>query len=243
MSINKKNNIPLYHQVEDYIRKKIRDEKLKPGDLLPTEAELEEILKVSRTTIRIAISELQHEGIVYKQQGRGTFVAKRSYEEQLPLLKSFTEDAIAKGCKSRASVLGKDIIVPDEKIAGRLKLTENDKVLKLFRVRYLDGEPIQVTTTHVPLKEIPNMDLDKIDFTQASLYEEMEKSGVVFASGEEIIEVDVAGAIDAALMGVECGSPIFVTKRIVFNDKNRVVEAAESRTRGDRHRAVIKLVR
>jgi len=84
---------------------------------------------------------------------------------------------------------------------------------------------------------------EEIDFTTASLYEELEKAGVILDSGEEIIEVDVAGSVDAALLGVDCGFPIFVTKRIVYNEKNVVVEASETRTRGDRHRAVIKLRR
>lgn len=243
MTAHRKGEKPLYHQVEEYIRNKIAADQMKPGDLLPTESELEEILNVSRTTIRAAITELQYAGIVMKQQGRGTFVAKKSYEEQLPLLKSFTEDAIAKGCTFRSSVLGKDIIVPNEEVAGRLRLKDKEMALKLFRVRSLDEEPIQITTSYVPLKEIRGMNLDEIDFATASLYAEMEKAGVVLDSGEEVIEVDVAGPVDAALLGVECGFPIFVTKRIVLNDKNVIVEASETRTRGDRHRAVIKLKR
>ena len=122
MKIDKDKDMPLYHQVEEYIKEYISKNKLKPGDMLPTESELEDMLKVSRTTIRSAIISLQYSGYVIKQQGKGTFVADTSYEQQLPLLRSFTEDAIARGSKTHSIVLAKDIIMPDENLEQILKI-------------------------------------------------------------------------------------------------------------------------
>ncbi|SDY66019.1 GntR family transcriptional regulator [Proteiniborus ethanoligenes] len=243
MKIDKDKDMPLYHQVEEYIKEYISKNKLKPGDMLPTESELEDMLKVSRTTIRSAIISLQYSGYVIKQQGKGTFVADTSYEQQLPLLRSFTEDAIARGSKTHSIVLAKDIIMPDENLEQILKIDTKEKILKLSRLRFVDDEPMQLTTSYLPIKELKNYEWEDIDFTRTSLYFSLEKAGVILSSGEERMEVDIADSLDSMLLKIPEGFPIFVTQRIVFNDKGNIVEYADSRTRGDRHKAVIKLKR
>lgn len=243
MKIDKNKDTPLYLQVEEYIRNYIIENKLKPGDMLPTESELEEMLKVSRTTIRSAIMSLQYSGYVIKQQGKGTFVANTAYEQQLPLLRSFTEDAATRGSSTRSLVLAKDIILPDEYLEQKLGIDAKDKVLKLSRLRFVDDEPLQVSTSYLPLKELKNYKWEEINYETTSLYASLEEAGIILHSGEERMEVDVADSLDSMLLKVDVGFPIFVTKRIVYNDKGSIIEYANSRTRGDRHKAVIKLKR
>lgn len=243
MKIDKDKDMPLYHQVEEFIKEYIAKNKLKPGDMLPTESELEDMLKVSRTTIRSAIISLQYSGYVIKQQGKGTFVADTAYEQQLPLLRSFTEDAIARGSKTHSIILAKDIILPDENLEQILKIDAKEKIFKLSRLRFVDDEPMQLTTSYLPIKELKNYPWEDIDFTSTSLYFSLEEAGVILSSGEERMEVDIANSLDSMLLKVPEGFPVFVTKRIVFNDKGNIVEYADSRTRGDRHKAVIKLKR
>lgn len=128
MIIDKEKDVPLYQQVEKYIKEYIVINNLHPGDLLPTELELEEMLKVSRTTIRSAIMSMQYSGYVIKQQGKGTYVAETAYEQQLPLLRSFTEDATARGSATRSIVLTRDVIIADENLEQILKIDSKDKI-------------------------------------------------------------------------------------------------------------------
>lgn len=102
---------------------------------------------------------------------------------------------------------------------------------------------MQFSTSYLPIKELKNYKWDEIDYTQTSLYQSLEVSGIVLSSGEERMEVDVADSLDSMLLNVENGFPIFITKRIVFNDKGSIIEYSVSRTRGDRHKVVIKLKR
>lgn len=69
---------PLYEQLKDHLRAEIT-ERLNPGDRIPSEHELTEQFKVSRTTTRNALRDLCNEGIVSRIQGKGTFVAERKY--------------------------------------------------------------------------------------------------------------------------------------------------------------------
>lgn len=232
---------PLYLKVENYLMGLI--ENMKPGDMLPTEAELEKRLGVSRTTIRYAIQILQNKGCISKQQGRGTFVTAHPYEEELSRLQGFAEDAAKKGLITRSVVIGCDVILPNEELKDALKINDKDKVLKLNRVRYINEEPVQISVSYLPVNEIQAMDWQNIDFSSASLYKSLEDSGVVLATGEEDLEVDIASSLDAILLNVDIGFPIFVTNRLVFNDKGVPIEKSVSRTRGDRHKVHIKLKR
>lgn len=237
-----KDNQPLYHMVKEGLISIIRERGLKPGDLLPTESELEEMFHVSRTTIRTAINELQHEGYIVKQQGRGTFVASNSYAECTALLQSFYEDATQRGNKVTTMLISAELIIPEETVQEMLEIPR-EEVLKIQRVRYSDGEPIQLSTSYMPRGTYEKFPWREIDFSVTSLYKELEKAGVDLDNGEEIWEVCAADAYQAALLQIPVGAPLFQNCRVVRNKKGETVEYAKAYTRGDRHRTVVQLKR
>jgi GntR family transcriptional regulator len=71
------NPIPLYTQLADILRERIRSGELPPRSLLPSESYLQQEQGVSRGTVRMAISILRDEGLVVTISGRGTFVRER----------------------------------------------------------------------------------------------------------------------------------------------------------------------
>ncbi|NMA18145.1 MAG: GntR family transcriptional regulator [Clostridiaceae bacterium] len=238
----KKEDKPLYQQVKTSILALIEENELRPGDLLPTEAELESIYQVSRTTIRTAISELQTEGYVTKHQGRGTFVANNSYEDCQAVLQSFTKDAQKRGITMRAVVISVELIIPDEELQNNMEM-DSEPVLRIQRVRYIDEVPTILTTSYLPSHVHERMDWKSTDFSSCSLYEIMESHGVDFESGEEIVEVCSAGVYEAALLNVPVGYPLSRNQRKVSDKQGRLVEYGCSLTRGDRYRLYIKLIK
>jgi len=74
---------PIYRQLIDQIRRAIARGKLKPGDRLPSVRQLSRDLVVNPNTIARAFTELEREGTIVTQQGRGAFVA----EPQIDLTK------------------------------------------------------------------------------------------------------------------------------------------------------------
>ena len=73
--IDKNVPIPIYYQLKELIKKKIKDGEFKPGDRLPTEQELCEIFSISRTPVGKALTELSYEGIIYRRPRLGTFIS------------------------------------------------------------------------------------------------------------------------------------------------------------------------
>lgn len=70
-----KKSSPLFERTAEQIVEYIKSEKLIPGDKLPTEFELVELLDVGRSTIREAIKSLESRNILTIRQGSGTFIS------------------------------------------------------------------------------------------------------------------------------------------------------------------------
>ena len=71
------NPVPLYTQLADILRERIRSGELQPRSLLPSESYLQQEQGVSRGTVRMAVSVLRDEDLVVTIGGRGTFVKAR----------------------------------------------------------------------------------------------------------------------------------------------------------------------
>jgi len=76
--IDRSSAIPLYYQLKLYFKQGIEQGELRPGDQLPTEAELCERLGVSRAPVRQAMADLAREGLIYRRAGAGSFVAPQA---------------------------------------------------------------------------------------------------------------------------------------------------------------------
>ncbi|MFC6600901.1 GntR family transcriptional regulator [Ectobacillus funiculus] len=112
----------MYYQLEEQIKKQIESGELQPGDMLPSEREYAELINVSRMTVRQAMNNLVDGGYLYRQKGRGTFVAEKKVEQELGSLTSFTEDMKARGLVPSSKLLSFEIIPAPEKIANQLQI-------------------------------------------------------------------------------------------------------------------------
>ncbi len=73
--IDRNSAIPIYYQLKQHLKSQIEAGELRPGDQLPTEAELCDQLSISRAPVRQAMAELAREGLIYRRAGAGSFVA------------------------------------------------------------------------------------------------------------------------------------------------------------------------
>jgi len=91
-SIDRQASLPIYRQLKEIIKEKIEDGKFRPGNRIPTEYELCEQFEISRAPVRQALLELVNEGVLYRQQGSGTFVNHHCGERARSLRVIVTED-------------------------------------------------------------------------------------------------------------------------------------------------------
>ena len=113
--IDKQSRLPLYFQLEELIKKAISTGELKPGDMIPTEWEIIDYFKLSRTTVRQALSDLVNENLLYRKKGIGTFVSKPKIDLQyMGNMVSYNEQITSMGLTPSTKVLKFEVITADE---------------------------------------------------------------------------------------------------------------------------------
>ena len=119
--INKDLPVPYYYQIVQVLRESIADieDKESYDEIqLPSEAELCELFSVNRGTIRHALDMLEHEGLIYREKGRGAFVRRRRVEVDLSYLCSTTDDLKNRGWEPGTEVLSINQVSPRSHILG-----------------------------------------------------------------------------------------------------------------------------
>ncbi|MCL5986454.1 MAG: GntR family transcriptional regulator [Actinobacteria bacterium] len=217
--IEKDKPIPLYYQIEEILRKKIMLGEIKPGELIPTEKKLEEMFGVSRITIRQAISNLARDGLVEAKRASGTFVKKVRFDQPVLGITSYTDKAIQQGYIPSSKVLNFEKVKPIEEIKKELKLSDEDYVYEVKRLRLLNDEPTGVDTTYIPVKLVPKLSREDFKETgkEQSLYYILEnKYHLVFNEAEELIDATATNKEESVLLGLKINSPVNLRTRVVF---------------------------
>ena len=223
---------PLYDQLVDILTEKIEHE-YRPGDLLPSERELSKYYGLSRTTVRLALQELERLGLVVRQHGRGTFVADRSVQAtNLSQTYSFTDQMREMGRDPSTTILEFVEIDADKNLAEKMRVRMGDKLFKIERLRCADGMPMMVERTYMPVRKF--MSLKRPMLEHASLYTVIEQ---VFHEkirvAEEEFFASIARPVDAHLLGIGEGAPVLDLVRTTYDVGNEIIEYTLSVARAD----------
>lgn len=140
--------------VRNYLQTLINDG-LTAGDPVPSERELCELFDVSRMTVRQAIDTLIVDGVLERQQGRGTFVAPPKLDLQLRLT-SFTEEMNRRGMLAGSRVLAAETIPANDEFADALELSLGAPVHYLRRLRTADSDPMAIEESWLSADTLPN---------------------------------------------------------------------------------------
>ena len=163
---------PRYRQIADRLAGRIQD--AQPGVRLPSEHELVRHFAVSRATATQALRELEQRGLVYRRQGRGTFVAEPDRavrSNRASSLPSFSEDLRAAGHVTSERVLSIGRAPCPPEIASSLGLGPRDEAWRIERSIVSDGEPVVHLSSWLPVARYPRIDRDEVE--RSSLYEHL----------------------------------------------------------------------
>jgi len=240
-SLDRASPVPLYHQIKQTLQSWISSGRFSPQDRFPAERELEEFFKVSRVTIRRAVGELAEEGYLYREQGKGCFVARPRMEYELGRLTSFTEDMKGRALRTKAHVLHFGV-VRDPDVALRLAESEDEELIKLVRVRSIDDEPVALQSAYV-LRSVAH-DLADRSLIEGSLYKTLETHyGLRIGYAEQTIESRAAADHEAVLLGIRSHTPVLALERLTYLHTGEAFEFVRSTYRGDKYRFTVALRR
>lgn len=223
---------PLYDQLVDILTEKIEHE-LSVGDTLPSERELSVRYGLSRTTVRLALQELERMGLVVRQHGRGTFVADRSaHTTNLTQAYSFTEQMRAMGRTPQTTILEFCDFEADKQLSQRMNVRLGEKLYKIKRIRLADGVAMMVERTYLPMRKF--LSLKRPLLEAKPLYDIIEQDyREKIKSAEEEFRASIVRPADARLLDISDGSPILDITRTTVTVSNEIVEYTRSVARAD----------
>lgn len=224
--LDRRSHRPLYLQVVDYLLEQIHGGDLPTGARVLSERELAEVLDVSRTTARLAVDQLVRTGIVYREQGRGTFVAEPRMRG-VQGFTSFSQDIEARGRKPGSRVVRFGLQAPDAGIQAKLRIGPEELALELVRVRTADGEPIALQESYLPRDLVPG--LEDTDMTDVSLFRVLRERYFVYPAWTEAeVKASFAAPDVCELLGIAEDAPVLVVNGLTFTNSFTVVEAVRT---------------
>ena len=125
--------------------------------MLPAESELMQRFGVSRITVRQVLDMLVRDGLIYRQQGRGTFVAHPTIEQTQVRIVSFTEDMRQRGFRPGTEVLEAGLMPAPADIAGKLAVEPGEELAHLRRLRLADDEPMSIEDAYLVHRYFPGV--------------------------------------------------------------------------------------
>jgi len=235
--------LPYYFQLKQLLAEEIESGRWQPEQQIPSEFELCEQFGVSRTVVRQAINNLVQDGLLYRQKGKGTFVAKPKILEGLAQnLSGFYEDMVARGLKPVTKVLEQTKVKANRKVAEYLELSLGDPVIKIDRLRFVNDEPFVLVTTYLPYEICPSL-LEE-DLNSQSLYALLEdKYGLKIHRGRRTLEAVAADEHEAYLLKVRVGAPLMLINSVSYLADGRPIEYFHALHRGDRSKFEVALIR
>ena len=230
--------VPLCRKIREDLTLQIRSGRWRVDGEIPSEALLCEQYRVSRGTIRQALAGLVQQGLIYRRQGRGSFVQRPKLEGSV--LGSYRLYMSRMPLDARSHVLRCRQRAAPREIQRLLGLSERDVVYELQRIRYVNGTPISLQVSYLPSRLCPG--LEKVDLSKEALYAILEREyRVVFLRAEEFIEPVLADARVARHLHIRRQSPVFLVERTSYMADDRVGEFRRGHMRGDLYRYRIDL--
>lgn len=230
--IERDSPLPLYHQLKQLLADSIANGTWQPGDMLPTEEQFQEQYELSRTTVRLALRELELEGHIKRYRGRGTFVSKPKISHSPDPAFSLTTYLRQQGMRPGWRVLSAGIVAAPDDVAKRLALEPETEVYRLRRLRLANEEPIGYHVAHTVLELAKTIDEPGLD--QGGSLHYLRQGGQLDESyANRTIEAVPASEKVARLLDVVKGSPLMLIRRRIFNGKGVPVEDMRAFYRGD----------
>ena len=215
LPISRHGTEPLHTQVSDYVREMIYSKEWGVREPLPPETELAERLGLSRGTVHAGIRALVDEGLLIRQRGRGTFVARPVMARQASgHLMSFAESMGEAGIAHVTRVVTQERRQATALCARNLSIAEGDDYLYLERVRSVDGQPVMYIESSLNLSACPG--LDAADFARESVFAAMERtSGLAIGGSEVTYSARVAGKRRGELLACDDHAPVLQMEQLV----------------------------
>ncbi|RJX74297.1 phosphonate utilization transcriptional regulator PhnR [Vibrio sinensis] len=211
-----------YVKIKDAIVEQIETGMLSPRQKLPAERKLAESFDTTRVTLREALSLLEADGRIYREDRRGWFISPTPlcYDPSLPL--NFATMATTQNRKPQTQLLAAKNTIANKQATQQLQLPPFSDVIRIDRVRYLEERPVAYVTHYVRPTVCPNLlDFD-LNGSLTDIYRDhfgVQYQKVHYRMSTSSILGETAQALRAT-----SGTPAMMIERITYDDNNERID-------------------
>lgn len=240
--IDRASPVPFYFQLKKLLAEEIESGRWEPRERLPSEPAICTHFDISRTTVRQALAELEAEGMICREKGRGTFVAEqRSSGWLLQSSHGFYDEAVRAGHSVTSRVLRCDVNPLPQWALDALRLADGAEGVTLERLRWVDDRLVMYVVTHLPV-DLADAVL-AADLKSGSLYHTLEeRKGITVVGGRRVVEAVVARDELAPLLEVERGAPLLFVESVSWGADQHPFECYRAWHRADRTKIEVQTV-
>ncbi|ADO76760.1 GntR family transcriptional regulator [Halanaerobium praevalens] len=236
--INKNSPLPLYYQLKENILKALKKEEFKVGERLPAERELAEYHNISRMTVKKAIDILVDNNYLIRKQGSGTFVNDYQKNYSISPLLSFSQEMEKKNLNYSSKILAFKQ-VQNKKIAAKMNLKAETKLLELERLRLIEKKPFLLEKTFLEFKRFK--DLKKEELKNNSLFEIIKsKYHIQLNKAEAEVEALIFDQKISKKMQIKEGLLGLYFEQISKNKNREIIEFTSAYYRNDNYKFKFK---
>lgn len=234
--------IPMYMRIQQYIRNQIESGIWKPGDAVPTEAELGAQFRVSRITVTTALRELVKEGIIYRVQGKGTYVADTGIKSdiydfmQIAYVSSTLEEMQMNGSHK---VLGIYEQQADEVLSSILQIRKDDLMIVVERMKVIDQNG-QHVAERLYLPKALYIGMEKEKLAKLHMSQITKECGIT--TGKSILGTELLLSDEriSELLECEVGRPILLMTMELYDNQDMPIAYLELFSLGSGRKVILQ---
>ncbi len=218
-----------YEQIARQLREDIRNGRFQVGEAIPSEKVLADRFDVAPGTMRQALNQLVDEGTLSSKRGARKVVLRMPARfPEISKFRSFAQWAYGRGRTPGGHVIHQEWVKQTEKDVELLRVPAGERVLKVLRVRTIDGSPIMLERTRYPAWV--GAKVEPMDPTCPSVTNELAaRHGIHFFAADNVFSAAKAGEVDARWLPLETGDPVLVHRRLSRDAKGTPLEMSEDR--------------
>lgn len=218
-----------YEQIAQQLREDIRNGRFQVGEAIPSEGTLADRFDVAPGTMRQALNQLVDEGTLSSKRGARKVVLRMPARfPEISKFRSFAQWAYGRGRTPGGHVIHQEWVDQTEKDAELLRVPAGERVLKVLRVRTIDGSPIMLERTRYPAWV--GTKVEPMDPTCPSVTNELAaRHDIHFFAADNVFSAAKAGEVDARWLPLEAGDPVLVHRRLSRDAKGTPLEMSEDR--------------
>ena len=236
--INKYSNVPLYSQLKFLIIEKIESGEFPCESKMPSEQELCEQYDISRPTVRQAISELTNNGYLYKEKGKGTFVAKTKSKVDIKNFSGFTDSILDSQDPGQHDILSLRSIMQSEVpcLEGAFGKQTHSQPYGYAEIKYVTVDKnsiLSLNTSYIPLGLFPEI-IEDIKAKKPSYDILRGKYPLLPVKTKSTLEVIYTDQSEAQYLQVQTGHPLIKVENLLYSKSGQPVELVIAKYRADK---------